>query len=216
MTETFTRRSIKWQTVAKRDLLASGGAAITGSDGWTAIGPAAVAEVLTEGTAYGLESYGFNTIGGFLVGTEAEHRWLYRRSDEEILGQQEEFRRHADERRREMLAKYQDDWAAREAVLPDWLRARLAHFHTRGGESFRLNGWGYELAICELVLLYLDADLAESPAISAFATEHGTSGNQHSMALSIARAHRQAPKRTMAGTVSALSPLTGDSDYSGS
>lgn len=60
-------------------------------------------------------------------------------------------------------------------------------------------GWGYELIVCELAVMYaamgpqiLDktpSTITDTPEISAFADAHGTSGAQHSFALALAQHH---------------------------
>ena len=53
------------------------------------------------------------------------------------------------------------------------------------------------------------------PAVSDYCRDGGITGNQHGMARALARAHHEDPERSLAGTVSALAPITGDQDYSG-
>ena len=104
------------------------------------------------------------------------------------------------------------DWERREAALPYWVRARLLHFHAAAGRGFETDGWGYELTVAELAVMY--AENASEDAVEAYAAEHGTSWNQHQCAQVLAASHRDDPTWTAAGTVSALSPITGDPDYS--
>jgi hypothetical protein len=143
-------------------------------------------------------------------------RWLWRRSTDDLIAEHramvEGFRR----REREQLDANRADWERREAALPGWLRARLATFRERGGEGFELGGWGYELTICEIAVILGEHGLdPDGPEVMAYAREHGTSGNQHGMALALARMHEQDASASAAGTVSALSPLTGDAFYDG-
>jgi len=88
------------------------------------------------------------------------------------------------------------------------------HLHSTYHETFELEGWGYELVVCELAALYAKSNCADDETIDSYAREQGTSGNQHGIAKSLARAHLAGA--SLAGTVSALSPLTGDPFYAGS
>lgn len=67
--------------------------------------------------------------------------------------------------------------------------------------------------MAELAVLYDEAGLAESDAVTAYATEHGTSGNQHDVARLLAAARRNDPEWSAAGSVSAMSPITGEPFY---
>ena len=81
------------------------------------------------------------------------------------------------------------------------------------------------MVVAELAVEYarmgediLDKDtfsIEDSEAIKRISHEQGTSGNQHSMALALAKAHLMEPGRMMSNTVSALSPITGDPFYEG-
>lgn len=142
--------------------------------------------------------------------------WIWRKTTDELIAEHETFLESMRRREERQLAEHRDDWTRREAALPEWLRERLAYFHARGGHDFEIGGWGYELTICEITVLLLKHDLDDvSDAVLAYAREHGTSGNQHGMALALAKAHRADPTASMSGTPSALSPITGDPDYSG-
>jgi hypothetical protein len=141
--------------------------------------------------------------------------WIARQSTDELVAEHLEMVAGFRRREQEQLDANREDWDRREAALPQWLRDRLATFHEKGGEDFARGGWGYELTICEITVLLLEHDLDEDgPEVMAYAREHGTSGNQHGMALALARYHLQEPESSMAGTVSALSPITGNPDYS--
>lgn len=141
--------------------------------------------------------------------------WFFRKTTDELIAEHNAFLEGMRRREVEALEKNREDWARREAKLPEWLRDRLRTFHQRGGEKFDREGWGYELTICEIAVLLLGWGMDDdAPAVMEYARKYGTSGNQHSMAMALARAHREAPDFTAAGTVSALSPLTGSADYS--
>jgi hypothetical protein len=151
------------------------------------------------------------SIGGWLI----KGTWYHHRSDEEFDTEHEQFVAGIRKRAKEELEKNRDLWLAQEAALPEWLRDRLLTFHEMGGEKFELEGWGYELIVCRLAALYVDSNLEESEAINHLAEIEGTSGNQHEVAKAIAEAHMLQPERSMADTVSALTPITGDPFYEG-
>lgn len=65
-----------------------------------------------------------------------------------------------------------------------------------------------------MAVLFEAPDFADTDAVTDYCREHGVSGNQHGMARMLARAHHEDAQRSMAGTVSALSPIAGNADYS--
>lgn len=231
-TPTYTdRRSTATVTVTNVDEHG----AITVDAGWTWGGHRSMQHV-TQGTVLLVETHNVSMVVGVAVEDDPDMGsgvgWLFRKSDQVLWAEWGELRNDNDVSRRRMLCANRDAWQAREDALPEWLRERLQWFHMRGGEEFEAEGWGYELVICELAALYfadedwvgvslhgerdaLGMSEAEEPdAVMAMAREQGTSGNQHGMAQSLALAHAEHPERSFAGTVSALSPLTGDPDYS--
>lgn len=211
MTETFTDRTLKLLTVKSIHRYEGGRASIQGSDGWSALAPAEVAALLDVGDEYELEVQGFNAISGWKVGG----KWIARKSDETFEAERTEWLAKYERDKRDRLDSNRADWTARESYLPDWLRDRITTFHEKGGEQFELEGWGYELIVCELAALYVASNLTDDDTINEFANVHGTSGNQHDVAKALARHHIANPDTSIAGTVSALSPLTGDAFYEG-
>ena len=162
-------------------------------------------QIRVHGT-YLLELKDFNDVGGILT---MDGRYLMRRSDQYFERQREQHRVEAARRRRELLEANRDDWQARETSLPAWIRGRLERFHNAGGDYFAEEGWGYELTICELAVIYERNGLVDDDEVARFASLHGTSGNQHQCALALARNKDQA-----ASLPAGLSPLSGDPDYS--
>lgn len=158
------------------------------------------------GGAYELETVNYSQV----TGLRDSAGWLYRLSDQDLDEQHRQLLADIEARDRAELDKYRDDWTRREAALPAWARDRIAVFRAAGGEKFELKGWGYELAVCELAVLYVTGDRA---GVDEYAREHGTSGNQHDCAEYIARLAREDESRV--GLVpAALAPLTGSADYS--
>ena len=190
---------------------------------------------VTQGTVMLVETTRGSTVCG--VATEPDPEpgsgvgWQFRKSDQTLRAEWGELRNDIHVRRVRELRKHRSEWQAREDALPKWLQERLQWFHLRGGRDFQEDGWPYELVICELAALYaadedwvgvasttprgiLGLTEAEDPeAVSTFCREEGVSGNQVGMAQQLVLAHHAHPDRSMAGTVSALSPITGDPDY---
>lgn len=212
MTEgTYSKRHAEELTVKSIERYKNGGAAITADNGWTAGAPAEVARLLDVGKRYVLETVQFSRITGWMVDGE----WIVRKTDEDLERERQEMIARHDAERRERLAANRAEWQKRQDALPEWVRSRIEHFHAAGGENFEVDGWGYELVVAELAALYGASGGEDNAEVNAYAEREGTSGNQHDMAKALARAHREEPAREMAGTVSALSPITGDAFYEG-
>lgn len=188
-----------------------GEASVTGEDGVTFCPPPEHLAAFTPGVAYRLEVRLGSVVTGCLVGGE----WLWRKTDEALADERRVGLARFALRRAEDLAAGRESWAAREAALPIWLRARLATFRERGGEKFELDGWHYELIVAELAALYVESGMEATDAVTAHADAHGVSGNQDEVARMLARARLadDGDGWTAAGTVSALSPITGDPFY---
>lgn len=202
MNETYTARTVEDVTVVKIE-----DNTIEMNTGFWIAPPKEVLDRLEVGSEFLMESRGFNTITGWMIDGE----WLARKSDQDLEREQQEWRDKWDAERKADLEAHEVEWQQREDALPDWIKERIAVFHERGGEHFRTDGWGYELIVAELAVLYLASDGEDSPAVDEYARVHGTSGNQHGCAQSLAKAH--ANGRTVAQTVSALVPLTGEPFY---
>jgi hypothetical protein len=176
-------------------------------------------EVLKAGDIIELETINYSMTTGLRLAGSTE--WLWWKSDEDLQRQHEEYVAKSELRKRKFLEDNQEAWAAEEAALPAWVASRIAVFHEKGGEDFKLDGWGYELIIARLAVLYADmgeeimdktiSTITDSEEIKKISHEEGTSGNQHSMALALAKAHLR--DEELAGTVSALSPISGDPFY---
>lgn len=204
-------RHLETHTVKTLTLSADGqyGTVLT-TDGTGFGQPIAVAEKLQPGVEFDVEL----TNGTIITGILAGGTWILRKTDAELDAEHAAFVAGVRERERVMLEKNRADWEARQAKLPDWLQARLQHFHDKGGESFSLEGWGYELTVAELAALYAASDAEETPEITAYADLHGTSGNQHSVARALAYIYNAGGWEDVRKIPSALTPLTGDLDYS--
>lgn len=206
MTEAFTNRYLDDHMVKSvRD------GAVTDADGWTAIAPDDALRLLTPGTSYQLETRGGPF--GRITGWQVAGRWYGRKSDQQLDAEHAAFVADSERRRRESLGRNRADWTRRTAELPHWVRERIETFRSRGGEKFELDGWGYELCVAELAVMYAASDGADSEQINDYGAQRGTSGNQHDCAKALARAHLAG--QPLAGSVSALSPLTGDAFYDG-
>jgi|SRR5580765_341736 len=213
---TYTNRYVQQSVVGKID-----GNAISDTDGWTANAPEELARIIKVGDPYEIEMVGgpFRPISGWRFrGT-----WYRHDSDQEIQAERTRWEEERDREHREMLDEHRSEWIGRTEMLPGWLQERIQFFRERGGEYFELNGWGYELCIAELAVLY-DKDPNFGPRetytysdeyepITEYAKEHGTSGNQHDCARALVLHHRAG--NSLAGTVGGLSPITGDAFYEG-
>lgn len=156
-------------------------------------------------------------LGNRAVGWVVNGVWIERQSDEDLKRESEDFNERFAAERRASLKKNQKKWEAAEKALPAWLQERFETFHERGGEDFRLDGWGYELAVAQLAEMYvkigdelLNYNLSTVPdtdEIEAFSQAEGTTGNQHSMAIALAKMHLTGT--SVKETPSALTPLTG-------
>lgn len=197
--------------------------AITGTSGWTAGCSKEVFDLLIDGKPFILETINLSRITGWII----DGKWYDRKSDQDLKREHEAFVANMERERRESLEAHHEEWQRRQDALPDWIRRRLEGFHQKAGEKFSIDGWGYELIIAELAVEYAalgdvirDKDVFEvipyeSEAIKTISHEQGTSGNQHGMALALAKAHLDDPDRSMVGTISALAPLTGEAFYEG-
>jgi len=207
---TYTNRRLQAQWVEKKEP-----GAITGTSGWTAGAPEEVLNLLNEGDPYILETDHRTRITGWII----TGVWYDRKTDEDLAEEHRQFVENMNRERREALEKNEAAWQAEEDALPEWARARLRTYHERGGDDFKLDGWSYELMVCQLAVEYAKlgevimdkrvSEVSESEEIKRMAREYGTSGNQHGIALALAKAHLEQPERTLADTPSALTPLTG-------
>lgn len=171
--------------------------------------PTGVKEQLTVGDHVKIEHKGgrFGPITGiFLV---KEGRWIYRHSDLELNLLHKHMLAENKERRLSYALKNLNELIERENALPYWIRRRLDKFHESGGEDFITDGWDYELVIAELAVLYAESNGEDTDKIWEYAKEQGTSGNQHDMAKALAKIKG----KDLYGSVSGLSPITGDAYY---
>lgn len=199
------------------------GGSVTWTNGWSFGGiPSEHRHLLTVGAEFLSETIRLTQVTGMATmyrtssGEPVVDEWLWHKTDADL------DREHAEMVagfKREREARWQAnkrDWARREALLPLSLRRRLDRFRANGGHEFETDGWGYELVVCELAVLYAASGQAESVAIEEYAREHGTSGNQHGYARALSRHLTDDPEDedAVANSVSALSPITGNADYS--
>jgi hypothetical protein len=141
-----------------------------------------------------------------IVGWRINGEWIRRSSDED-LALEDALTDEAIQREfQQLLDDHREEWTAREKKLPEWLQERLRYFHEQGGDSFLLNGWGYEVVVSELAAMYFEQapDFEDTDEIRAYEEREGTSANQHVMGQKLARMHYETPERSMAGTTAAL------------
>lgn len=198
---TYTGRHIEFHVIESVD---ARGISFVGSTGTA--GTPDLRALLKPGMEVGLETRNFSMITGWLI----NGRWYFRKTDADLEAEHAALMARWEQDKRDRLERNRAKWAAREAGLPDWIRCRLEHFRDTGGD-FDVEGWGYELVVAELAVLYADSAGEDTPEIETYGRREGTSGNQHDMAKALAHAHRDGIG--LAGTVSALSPLTGKAGY---
>jgi hypothetical protein len=212
-------RHIEAKTIESID-----GRTVRFTDGWCFGGvPEDVLPLLTAGETYMQETVNFSTVTGMATrfrtrsGRDEVGFWLWRKSDADLARERHEMLASFAREHEERLAANREDWTRREALLPLALRRRLDRFRANGGHTFDAEGWGYELTVCELAVLYAASGQTDDEAIDNYARQHGTSGNQHDYAKALSRYLTDDPadEDAVANSVSALSPLTGDADYSG-
>jgi hypothetical protein len=141
-------------------------------------------------------------------------RVVSHKTDEDLDREHEEMVAGFKRDRDRLLEEHREEWTAREKALPKPLRDRLANFREKG-RDFDSDGWGYELVICELAVLYSRSGGEDTDEIMAYAHEQGTSGNQHDYAKVLGRMLSDEPEQ-VGTTVSALSPLGSGAYYEGS
>lgn len=167
--------------------------------------------VVEVGDEIDLETRGISLITGVRLRRSGE--WLFRKTDEDLDREHREMVERIHREREDLLDEMRDEWQARTDALPDWVRVRIDRFTE--SPLFERDGWGYELAVAELAVLYAELDkpdmYATSPAIEEYAKREGTSGNQHGCAAALANMHLEG--KSLAGTISALTPLTGAPYY---
>lgn len=218
MTEpTYTDRTLTPHEVKESTLSEDGTyhSILTDDDGGFGTTPE-IGALLPVGKSFSLETQGFTQITGFVIDGE----FVGRKSDQDLADEHAKFVADLDAKRAADLEANREAWQAREDALPEWLRIRLATFHERGGENFRRDGWGYELAIAELAALMDGHTLEEindeaMEDVNTYAHEQGVSGNQWGFAISLTRQHKSEPERSFASTPGGLTPLTGDPFYEG-
>lgn len=165
----------------------------------------AAAHFVLPGDVYSLE-----TIGSFIVGVLHEGVWYDRLSDDEYYDRREAEAEAFAQQRRNWLEENQDRLLDEESALPDWIRERIEYFHEHG-ENFEEDGWGYEMCIANLAVMYYHSNNEETDEIMEYANREGTSGNQHEVAKALARGYREG--MSLAGTVGGMSMLTGKAYY---
>lgn len=199
------------------------GASVTWTNGWSFAGvPEEHQDYLTPGAQFLLETRGFSQVTGLAKfntnpdDVVCDIVWLWRKTNEELAQEHRALVADMNRRHEEQWEANQEEWAAREAALPSPLRRRLSRFRINGGHDFEIGGWGYELIISELAVLYAASGREETDEISEYAKREGTSGNQHNYAKALAGLLLEGKESedAIANAPSGLGPLTGDADYS--
>lgn len=218
---TYSNRSIELVTIEK---VHDDGRTVTWTNGWTFGGiPTEHQHLLHAGAQFLSETQRLTAVTGMATvyftasGDPVVDQWLWHKTDVDLEREHTAMVEGFQRQREESLAEHRDDWARREAALPSPLRHRLERFRSNGGDQFDLDGWGYELTVSELAVLYAASGQTDDQAVTDYAETNGTTGNQHSFAIALSRGLTDDPTDhdLVTGAVAALSPLTGDHDYSG-
>jgi hypothetical protein len=145
-----------------------------------------------------------------IVGVRVNGRWVYRWTDEEVEADRAAWREAMTKEKAERLERERYELSQREAALPDWAMRRMRRFHDAGGHAFELDGWGYELHICELA-----AAMVANDAKAIQRHEEQASGNTYACAQMLAKMVKEGREDEAAtGVPAGLAPLTGSVDYS--
>jgi len=216
MSERFTKRTLTDYVIKRVDANTGGSVAITSTNG-TGWGnpPAPDNYLLQEGTEVVLETTNGSTLAGcYVVGVHtpdfaSKKGWLWRKSDEDLERSFQEWKAKWEQDKLDRVEKFRAEWEAREEKLPQVYKDRLNRFRAAAGkEEFEKEGWGYELLICELAVLYKASGGEDTDAVNNFAALYGTSGNQHGIAKLMSKHEDHIPE-----VPSAMAPLTGSADY---
>jgi hypothetical protein len=190
---------------------------VTYDGGWTFGWPEDAGPVPQIGQTIEVETVNFSTI----TGAKVDGEWRFNRTDEYLDEQHRKMIEGFERDKRERLAACRSEWIGQEEHLPNWGQRRLARFREAAGETFELDGWGYELAICRLAAAYVEegvppkGDYTLPPKVKQLDEEMGCSGNQHDCARALARLVLAGCEDAAVGGVPAgMSPLTGSVDYS--
>jgi hypothetical protein len=146
-----------------------------------------------------------------ITGLRDANGWLFRLTNEDLAREAREFSENMHRKDVVRLEQNRKKYAAWEADLPDWLQARIRRFRDAGGEKFLLEGWGYELIICQLADLF---DRGLDDAADQLANDQGASGNQWDCAKLLARGRNEMGDEVGLLVPSGISPITGSADYS--
>lgn len=146
-----------------------------------------------------------------ITGLRDANGWLFHLSNEDLAREAREFSENMHRKDVERLEANRKKYWQWEQDLPDWLRARIQRFRDAAGEKFLLEGWGYELVICQLAALFDAGDEAGAEKLSE---EQGCSGNQWDCAKALAAGRKQHGDDFAVAVPAGLSPITGSADYS--
>jgi len=140
------------------------------------------------GGFYFLELHRGSTVAGVGHGVKKEEIvWLFRYDDHALWSKWKKEVDDAKSKHRAEVDENYSDWIERIDKLPETLRIELTKELANEEFVYGFMGLGYCLVIAELAVLYKASDGVDSDEVNAFASKHGTSGNQHHMAIAIAK-----------------------------
>lgn len=141
----------------------------------------------------------------------ADKGWAFRLDAEQIAQQVRSTAELNYQRRVNDLAENREGFEIREAALPDWIKARVEHFRALGKESFELNGWRYELAICELAAA-LDGGATQEQFVD-LAERLAASANQVQCAAALVACRAKHGDEAIHSVPAGMAPVNGKLDY---
>lgn len=146
-----------------------------------------------------------------ITGLRDANGWLFQLSDQDLADEARKFSEDIRRKDVERLELNRKKYWAWEEALPPWLRARIQRFRDAGGEKFLLEGWGYELIICQLADLF---DRGLEDEAEKLSEEQGVSGNQWSCGKALAAGRKTQGDDYAVLVPAGISPITGSADYS--
>lgn len=195
-TDHYTNRVIE-QFVVKSKEQREDFYSLDSEEGWSVGCSRNVYNRVKPGDVIVRESRNGSTSGWLIKGTWVEHE-----TDAEIEAAHREMQEKARQRNQEYVEENRERWQEMQDSLPDPFKAHMLKLRENGGDHFDEASWGYNLMVAKLASFYVEVgdgllgrnyftlpDELEPEAVREFAKKEGTTGAQHGMAISMAKAH---------------------------